>query len=69
MRRILGAVLGVLSLCTAAQAQGDYPTRPITLVVPYAAGGPSDVIARLLGQSMSAKWERVIREAGVRPQQ
>jgi tripartite-type tricarboxylate transporter receptor subunit TctC len=37
---------------TGAQAQ-TYPSRPITLVVPYAAGGPSDAIGRLVGRSMS----------------
>jgi tripartite-type tricarboxylate transporter receptor subunit TctC len=36
-----------------AQAQGSWPTKPITLVVPFAAGGPTDVVARTLGASMS----------------
>ncbi len=41
----------------------DYPARVITLVVPFAAGGPSDVIARMLAQSMSTTLgEQVIIE-------
>ena len=34
-------------------AKAQYPTRPITIVVPFAAGGPTDVLARILGQHMS----------------
>jgi tripartite-type tricarboxylate transporter receptor subunit TctC len=40
-----------LGLSGAAQAEG-YPAKPITLVVPFSAGGPTDVVARLLGASM-----------------
>src|SRR5271169_5834321 len=49
---ILALIAGV-AVCTVAAAQ-DYPTRPIKLIVPYSAGGPADVVARVIGQRMSA---------------
>ena len=49
---ILALIVGV-ALCTGASAQ-DYPARPIKLIVPYSAGGPADVVARVIGQRMSA---------------
>jgi tripartite-type tricarboxylate transporter receptor subunit TctC len=47
-----GGLGAALVAGTGARAQA-YPARPVTIVVPFAAGGPSDVIARLIGQSMS----------------
>ena len=38
---------------TPSMAQAPFPDRPMTMIVSYAAGGPSDTIARALGQSMS----------------
>lgn len=37
----------------AAQAQSDYPKRNITMIVPFAAGGPTDVVARIVSEHMS----------------
>ena len=42
-----------------AQAQ-DYPTKTITMVVPFAAGGPTDTVARLVAQSMGVKLKQTI---------
>jgi tripartite-type tricarboxylate transporter receptor subunit TctC len=56
MRLIVRAVVAaaaVLALGFSTQAQQAYPSRPITVVVPFAAGGPTDVLARILGQHMS----------------
>jgi tripartite-type tricarboxylate transporter receptor subunit TctC len=41
----------VCALATTANAQ-DYPTRPITMVIPFAAGGPTDVLGRVVGARM-----------------
>jgi len=52
MRRIAGFGVALLALIASAHAQ-DYPSRPITLVVPYAAGGGNDVMARIVAEKMS----------------
>src|SRR5256885_193458 len=49
----------LLSPVLPAFAQ-EFPSRPITLVVPFSAGGPGDVIARLLGTSMSATLNQAV---------
>jgi tripartite-type tricarboxylate transporter receptor subunit TctC len=48
---ILSAILALFM--GPATAQTDYPSRPVTLIVPFAAGGPTDTVARLLGESMT----------------
>src|SRR5882672_6087322 len=52
--RILRTLLAGLSLLLSASvAAQDFPTKPIKLIVPFPAGGPNDIIARVVGQRMS----------------
>ncbi len=61
-RKLLWAVIAVATLLpTFAQAQ-NYPTRPIRIIVPFPAGGPIDVMARLVGQKLTANLGQVIIE-------
>lgn len=52
MRQIALAVLFAVGLAAAATAE-DYPSRPITMVIPFAAGGPTDVLGRVVADRMS----------------
>ena len=60
--------LGALALLSAfilagtapVLAQGAFPTKPVTLVVPFNAGGPTDVIGRMLAQGLSEKWKQPV---------
>lgn len=58
--RVLAACTVCLALAAPALAQqrgaADYPNRPIRLIVPFVAGGPMDLIGRLVGQKMQATW-------------
>src|SRR6185436_7029940 len=49
------AIAAVLALATPAHAQG-WPQRPVTIVVPFAAGGSADLLARILQQHMQVKF-------------
>jgi len=49
-RLLLGTAAAVLAITANAQ---DYPTRSVTMMVPYAAGGPTDTVARVLAQAMT----------------
>ncbi|MGQ3285263.1 tripartite tricarboxylate transporter substrate-binding protein [Bosea sp. (in: a-proteobacteria)] len=52
-KTVLGLAAAIsIALAGGAAAQG-YPTKPVTMIVPFAAGGPTDIIARIVGDHMS----------------
>jgi len=57
-RRILLGTGAVLTLPGLARAQGAWPSRPVTIVVPFAPGSSSDIIARAMAQQMQVALGR-----------
>src|SRR6266567_3554101 len=55
--RLAAALIAALMLALAAQAQ-TYPSRPVTLVVPFPAGGSTDWLSRLLGQKLEQRLKQ-----------
>lgn len=53
-----GALAGAALLCAGGNctAQSTYPSKPIRFITPYAAGGSTSVLARMLGQKMTETW-------------
>ncbi len=55
-RRHVLATLFTALACTAASAQTNYPSKPVRLVVGFAAGTGPDIVARLVGQKLAEAW-------------
>jgi len=54
---LLKAMFAVVALAaTGASAADAWPTRPVKMIVPFGAGGTTDVVARLLGQKLGEIW-------------
>jgi tripartite-type tricarboxylate transporter receptor subunit TctC len=60
LARSITLACGALCLMASAHAQQAYPSRPITLINPYAAGGPADTLARGVAQQLSAALKRPV---------
>ena len=54
--RKLAAFLGIALVTFGAHAQATFPSKTVTLLVPYGAGGSADVLARSLGDKLSKTW-------------
>jgi len=54
--RLLFALLFALLLALPIPALAQYPARAVHVVVPFPAGGPTDILARALGQKLSERW-------------
>ena len=57
-RFLVPLVLAMLAgdIAAAEDASATFPNRPIRMIVPFPAGRPSDIVARLIGQKMSEDW-------------
>jgi tripartite-type tricarboxylate transporter receptor subunit TctC len=53
MRRSLAVLALTAAVFLPSSSRAAYPDRPITMIVPFAAGGPTDTIARIVGENMS----------------
>lgn len=50
-------MLGAALPATAAENASSYPSKPITIIVPFTSGGTTDLLARLIGQKLSERWK------------
>lgn len=60
-RATLLACLGAAGFAAGARAQETaFPTRPVRIIVPFAAGGPTDVIVRIIAEALSDRWKQPV---------
>lgn len=59
--RLLAAPLAVFVLASPCAAQPEnYPNRPVRLIVPFAPGGPTDTVARVMGEQLQRQWKQPV---------
>jgi len=58
--RIFSIMIGFVVAAVSSAAAQTYPTKVVTMLVPFAAGGPTDTVARLIGQAMSTSLKQQI---------
>jgi tripartite-type tricarboxylate transporter receptor subunit TctC len=60
-RRCLALGLSTVTVLVAGNARADaWPAKPVTLIVPFAAGGSTDVIGRVIGQKLGEMWKQSV---------
>ena len=59
-RLVAGLALAFALLSGATLAHAQYPSKQITLVVPFAAGGSNDIVARAIGKRLSEAWGQTV---------
>lgn len=60
MKKGLGLVMATALTLWASGANAAYPEKSVTIIVPYAAGGVTDTIARIVGQNLSETWGKQV---------
>ena len=60
MKKLQAAVLAALLAATVPAAAQDFPTKPMTMVIPFAAGGPTDVLGRVVAQRMGEVLKQTV---------
>lgn len=60
MKKAQGVLLSCLLAVTAAASAQSYPNRPVRVVVPFAPGGATDIVTRVVGQKLSESWGQTV---------
>jgi tripartite-type tricarboxylate transporter receptor subunit TctC len=57
---VLGVCIAAVAGATRSQSAPDYPARPVRYIVPYAPGGPTDTVGRLIAAELTKRWSQQV---------